>query len=238
MEIQTGANPNSSNYEKGRSAKIRYLVIHFTSNDGDTAINNVNYFKNNEALASAHYFVDENTIYKSVPEGDTAWHCGAKTYIHPECRNANSIGIEMCSRKKDGVFYILDQTIQNAIWLTRKLMDKYGISADHVVRHYDVTHKSCPEPMVRNVNLWKDFKNKIVGDDIDMATAAELEKRIAALENKMVYNYVDKNMPEWARDTVTRLVNKGILSGNENGELGLTYEMLKMFVINDRAGLY
>ena len=238
MDIQHGSIPNSRNYAKGRRADICYLVIHFTSNDGDTALNNVNYFKNNAVSDSAHYFVDENTIYSSVPELDTAWHCGAKTYIHPDCRNANSIGIEMCSRKKDGVFYIMDQTIQNTVWLTRMLMDKYGISAEHVVRHYDVTHKDCPEPMVRDENLWNDFKNRLQGDEFDMATAAELEKRIAALENKMVYNYVDQNMPEWARDTIQRMVEKGILSGNEKHELGLTDEMLTIFVVMDRAGMF
>ncbi|MFK7722688.1 hypothetical protein ACI3EW_00980 [Pilosibacter sp. HC1M1C21] len=30
-----------------------------------------------------------------------AWHCGASSDKHAECRNANSIGIEMCVRKKN-----------------------------------------------------------------------------------------------------------------------------------------
>ncbi len=57
-------------------------------------------------------------------------------------------------------------------------------------------------------------------------------------EEEMIYNYIDENMPEWARDTVKKLVNKGYLKGNENGELGLNDTMLKLLVINDRAGLY
>ena len=66
----------------------------------------------------------------------------------------------------------------------------------------------------------------------------ELEQRINRLENPMIYNYIDQNMPEWARETVQKLVDKGYLKGNDQGELGLTDEMLKLFVINDRAGLY
>ena len=45
-------------------------------------------------------------------------------------------------------------------------------------------------------------------------------------------------MPSWAVPTIEKLYNKGLLVGNENGELGLTDELLKILVINDRAGLY
>jgi N-acetylmuramoyl-L-alanine amidase len=54
----------------------------------------------------------------------------------------------------------------------------------------------------------------------------------------MVYAWMDSNMPEWARGTVQKLMDKGLLEGNEKGELGLTESDLKQFVINDRAGLY
>ena len=64
-----------------------------------------------------------------------------------------------------------------------------------------------------------------------------LADRITKLEQPMIYNYIDKNMPEWARPTVQKLVDKGILKGDENG-LHLTDSDLRQFVINDRAGLY
>ena len=57
-------------------------------------------------------------------------------------------------------------------------------------------------------------------------------------ETEMTYNYIDKNMPDWARATIQKLVNKGYLNGNEKGELGLNDTMLKVFVVNDRAGMY
>ena len=64
-----------------------------------------------------------------------------------------------------------------------------------------------------------------------------LADRITKLEQPMIYNYIDKNMPEWARPTMQKLVDKGILKGDENG-LHLTDSDLRQFVINDRAGLY
>lgn len=64
-----------------------------------------------------------------------------------------------------------------------------------------------------------------------------LQTTIDKLANPMIYNYIDKNMPEWARPTIQKLVDKGILQGDENG-LGLTYSDLRYLVWNDRAGLY
>ena len=89
---------HSGNYRRAARGKpdIRYLVIHFTANDGDTAKNNADYFARAEISTSAHYFVDENEVWQSVCDADIAWHCGTRgTYFHPYCRNANSIGIEL-----------------------------------------------------------------------------------------------------------------------------------------------
>ena len=54
----------------------------------------------------------------------------------------------------------------------------------------------------------------------------------------MIYDYMDNNMPEWAKPTIQKLMDKGVLVGDEEGRLGLTMDMIKVFVINDRAGLY
>jgi len=64
-----------------------------------------------------------------------------------------------------------------------------------------------------------------------------LTKKVDTLANKMIYNYVDKNMPEWARETVTKLCNKGYLKGTDTG-LNLDDNMLRTLVILDRAGIF
>ena len=33
----------------------------------------------------------------------------------------------------------------------------------------------------------------------------------------VVYNYIDENMPEWARKSVQKAVDKGVLSGTDEG---------------------
>lgn len=144
MKIKTNF-ANRGNYGISRSLNsIKYIVIHYTANDGDSDENNGIYFSNNIVEASAHYFVDSDSITQSVPDDFTAWHCGAITYKHPECRNSNSIGIEICDDIYNGVIYPSPRTIENAISLVELLMKKYSIPQENVIRHYDVTGKICP----------------------------------------------------------------------------------------------
>lgn len=158
---------NSSNYKKGRTATIQWIVVHYTANDGDTDAGNASYFARTPNLsASAHYFVDEDSVTQSVRDSDTAWHCGASTYYNG-CRNANSIGVEMCSDKVNGKYVITEQTVARTAELVRMLMQKYGIPVSRVCRHYDVTHKQCPEPWVRNPQLWEDFKKRLTQKEDD-----------------------------------------------------------------------
>ena len=226
MDINKDYPCKSSNYRKGRRDSIKYIVIHYVGATGG-ALDNVRYYASSDVGASAHYFVghtsENGAIYQSVAPENCAWHCGSETGIYySDCRNDSSIGIEMCCHKReDGTWYFDDITVQKAIELTHWLMKEYNISAENVIRHYDVTHKTCPAPFVVDEQKWIEFKNNLQSED-----------------KEMIYNYIDNNMPEWARPTIQKLVDKGFLRGNDKGELGLDDVMLKIFVVNDRAGLY
>ena len=154
VDVQKGAvkviqKPNitrkisSYNHESRSGQAIKYIVLHYTGNITDSAKANANYFYNGDRGASAHYFVDDTSIWQSVEDTNAAWHVG-KNYgsnnLFGKCTNKNSIGIEMCSTK--GV--IPTATQNNAIALTRYLMALYVVPLDNVVRHYDVCSKKCP----------------------------------------------------------------------------------------------
>ena len=159
---------NSANYTKGRNESIKFIVIHYTANDGDTAKGNCNYFAEFGRNASAHYFVDENNVYQSVPDRDIAWSVGASSYVHSVCRNSNSISVEMCSKKDlRGNFYIEDKTLSNAVELVKVLMKKYRVPSANVLRHYGVTGKKCPEPFVRDTAQWITFRKKLEEEGMD-----------------------------------------------------------------------
>lgn len=150
--------------------KDGYIVIHYVGALG-SAKANCEYFAGGNRGASAHYFVDhDGTIYQSVEDKNSAWHCGSNSgYKHPKCRNTNSIGIELCCRTTgnknvdDANWYFEDATVLAAIELTKELMKKYNIPADHVLRHYDVTGKTCPAPYVFNKgkHTWAEFQAAI-----------------------------------------------------------------------------
>lgn len=213
-----------SNYRAGRTQPVRYIVMHYTANNGDTAKNNCDYYHRVGGLqASAHYFCDEHGAMQSVRECDTAWHCGARAYWHPECRNANSIGIEMCSRKRaDGSYYIKPETVANAAALAREIMQRYGIDTDHVLRHYDVTGKRCPMPWVDDPAQWTAFKEMLKQNDNDEED-----------ENMVKYKTID-DVPEWYRSEVQELMDAGALKGTGNGAIDISEDVVRGAIIGMR----
>ena len=169
---------NKANYGAERTTnKIKYIVIHFTANDGDTDENNGKYFANNKVGASAHYFVDDDSVTQSVPDNCVAWSVGGNKYsncnttgggkYHKKCTNTNSLSIELCDDVKNGVIYPSAQTIANAIELTKAKMKEYGIPKENVIRHFDVTGKACPAywcgSTEKNAKWLSEFWNKLDG---------------------------------------------------------------------------
>jgi N-acetylmuramoyl-L-alanine amidase CwlA len=168
---------NKSNYGAKRStSSIKYIPIHYTGNDGDTDEANAKYFKNNIVKASAHYFVDDDSVTQSVPDDYIAYAVGGSKYsncattgggtLYGKCTNANSISVELCDTVKDGKVYPSDKTIENAVALVKTLMAKYNIPVENVIRHFDVNGKSCPAywcgDATKNALWFTAFRNKLV----------------------------------------------------------------------------
>ncbi len=144
--------------------EIKYIVIHYTagvkSTEG-TALNLAkNWYTSSSCSCSSDFVVDDESIvqYNGDIENQYTWHCGGAKYsnqggsLYNVCTNKNSIGIEICSTNSTGkittpndeYFYFTDKVVTVAVALVKFLMNKYGISADNVVRHYDSTGKLCP----------------------------------------------------------------------------------------------
>lgn len=161
---------NKANYGGKRNAgNIKYLVYHYTSNDGDSDEGNGKHFHNHIVKASAHYFVDDDSVTQSVPDNYVAYSVGGRCQsshhpLYKVCTNSNSISIEMCDCNKNGVVEITDKTLENAIELGKVLMKKYNISIDRVIRHYDVNGKACPNcnGLLNDAN-WNAFKSRLTG---------------------------------------------------------------------------
>lgn len=159
---------NRKNYGSKRSTSvIKYLVYHYTANDGDTDEANAKYFHNNVVKASAHRFVDDDSVTISVPDNYVAYHCGGGLQgskghkYYKICTNTNSIGIEMCDTIKNGKYEVSSKTRANAIALGKEIVKKYGIKKENVIRHFDVTGKNCPAYFVKDEAAWKKFRDEI-----------------------------------------------------------------------------
>ena len=205
MEINKLLTPY--NYSNGELSRIKYIVIHYVGALGGAEAN-CKYYASRYVGASAHYFVGfSGEIWQSVEDKNIAWHCGAKTYIHPECRNSNSIGIELCVRNKGSQsdtsrdWYFEDATVASAKQLTKQLMEQYAVTEDHVIRHYDVTGKICPNPYVYNhtSHTWDDFKDSLL-------SAAEVKSGWVEDENSWRFylgNTGDYVINAWYQDGET-----------------------------------
>lgn len=131
-----------------------------------------------------HYNIqrDGQIFMAANPKTAVVWQCGGGLQgsgghsFYKVCTNYNSIGIEcgVCytdKSAKDGdgdnnKWYFTEATQESLVYLVSKLMDDYNIGIDHVIRHYDVTGKICPNPYVKNNGLngnwtWDEFISNV-----------------------------------------------------------------------------
>lgn len=214
-----------------KASQIKYLVYHYTGNDGDTGGNNARYYRDNIVGASAHYFVDDDRVTRSVDDLLIAWAVGGKKWadtgktgggkLYGIVTNANSISIEMCDACRDGQLMATEATLELAAALGRELMAKYNIPIDRVVRHFDVTGKHCPAYFMEEA-AWAQFKERLVAPEEE--------------ETMKVYHYVAE-MPSWARQAATRAIQTGHIKLDASGACAVWECNLQPLVWMDRAGL-
>ncbi|MCQ2209638.1 MAG: N-acetylmuramoyl-L-alanine amidase [Paludibacteraceae bacterium] len=155
---------------KKTNREIKYIVLHYTagvSNKSEsTNLNICKYWDKSESKASADFVVDEDDIYQYNTDIKNyyTYHCGGSKYsykggarMYGKCTNTNSIGIEMCSFRKDGNakasaedegWEIGDNTLVLTKILVKYLMEAYNIPVENVITHFDVTGKLCPRPFL------------------------------------------------------------------------------------------
>lgn len=177
----------SNNLTAANNRKIEWIVLHYTAGFNSkqgSAQNIATYFNKPQTKASADFIVDDVEIvqFNPDPKNKYTWAVGGKKYTtlstslggkyYGQCTNANSISIEMCSRKvntasqsvTDDDWFLTDAVVDNAAKLTKYLMNLYNIDINHVIMHHMVTGKMCPQPWCKNelaLPQWYNFLNKI-----------------------------------------------------------------------------
>lgn len=173
-------------YGAARSLKsVKYIVIHNTGNDGDTAKGNASYFHRhgdgNERYAGAHFFVDQQgKVYQTIKLGYTAWAVGdglntkrdGAASLYGICKNSNSVSIELCDIVRKDPSADMIKATKKVI----KYIREYCPNATKICRHFDVTGKSCPERMTNHSDAGKKrWQNllKALGESGGHTTAAK-----------------------------------------------------------------
>lgn len=128
----------SPNYYPGRSQAITKIVIHWIVGDLESA--NI-VFQRPERQASAHYGVENNTVYQWVRESDVAWHAGPNA-------NPFSIGIENSAAPGRPAS---DATYNTLIALCSDICKRYGLNPDTAIEpHNKYMATQCPGTMDLN----------------------------------------------------------------------------------------
>lgn len=144
-------------YGSRHGQKIEWIVIHYPVAPGCTAKWCCDYYNRTNEKKSAHFAICDNDVQSIVPCNFAAYHCATSGCV-VKCTacNRNSIGIDLMDNKLskktmsvcDDDWYISEKTLSVAVGFIADLMCIYHIDIDHVVRHYDVTGKLCPRPLV------------------------------------------------------------------------------------------
>ena len=139
-----------------RSEKIRNIVIHYTANPGTSAAQNRSYFESlkdtKNTKASSHFIVGiQGEIIQCVPTWEYAYASND--------RNSDTVSIETCHVSKDGKY--TEETYGSLVHLTAWLCEKFGLTEEDVIRHYDVTGKICPKYFVDDEDAWITFKQDV-----------------------------------------------------------------------------
>lgn len=169
----------------------------------------------NEVYKSWHLTVSHDRILQHLPLTEQGYHAGDGEHGPG---NTSTIGIEIAENKD------YETAERNAVKLIVVLMRYYGLGASAMKPHrfYSQSRKLCPRRILLSESTWQEDWERF------------LKHRIQS--SFELYDIIE-SVPDWGKTTVEKLIAKGYLMG-DGGALGLTLDMIRIFVIHDRAGLY
>ena len=158
-------------------------------------------------------------------------------------RNIAMLGFRDRGIKDGSHLYVIKYTTARAVLVEVCFVDtesdakqykKVGASNIAAAICEGITGKKITDEEEISMSQYEELKNEIKQLT---ETVKILATELQDMKNPMIYNYIDENMPKWAREAVRKAVDKGILKGEDEG-LNLTYSDLRTIVREYRAGLY
>ena len=86
---------------------------------------------------------------------------------------------------------------------------------------------------------YNELKDLITAQAAKIADLQNINRQLVnVVQTTMIYDYVDNNMPDWARKAVQAAMYCGAIQGDEQGRLGLSYKDLRTICREYRCGMY
>lgn len=160
------------------------MVVHDTDTKGATAENERTYFNNNNVSASAHAFIDWNSIIETVPGTEVAWHAGPSA-------NHKFIGVELCVPANQDVNKF-NEVWNRAVWyFAYKFVNKLKINTvtkDNLMSHAEVSQKWHETDHTDPISYFKQFGKTV--DQFRSEVQNQINLMIGSVDMKKIVVYL------------------------------------------------
>ena len=202
--------PKGSKKRPGRAMTPKHLTIHSTANLKSSARD------------------ERSWLTNPGNDSSTGWHIAVdeREAIEaiPLCEmayhagdgsgpgNTQSVGLEICESGDR------EKTLENAMQVSAATLKRLGLNASALRQHHDWSGKNCPR-ILRDTGRWNEFCERV--------------------KKEMERQNPDNTPDAYARTAVEKAVAKGILRGDDRGNLSLHAPVTRqdLMVILERCGV-
>lgn len=169
------------------------VVIHETATPNATAEAEYRYFSSGYRGASAHYFVDYQSIIRTIPENEIAWHAG-------KTANQKFLSIEMCHFNDEARF---KETWNRTVWLVADMCRRYGWNPDNAIRSHAWVSRT-----------WRETDH-LDPENYFAAHGRSMEQFIADVKN-LLKGADNVSVPAWKAQVVNDALKAGLITQYHN----------------------
>jgi N-acetyl-anhydromuramyl-L-alanine amidase AmpD len=206
--IETNIQFRNALSERNTTSRI---VLHHSASNASTKYNDIHMWHLNNGWSGIgyHYVIhSDGGVYRGRPE----WARGSHAY-QDEKHEANSNGVGICLSGNFQLDNPTEAQMQSLTLLIHDIWTRYpGIP---VIGHKDVMPTACP------------------GENFPWAELNERLKEVGRVKYKTLHD-----VPDWGKPVIQKLLAKGSLKGDGDGNINISDDMLRTFIILEREGVF
>ncbi len=219
-----GTKYKADRYMTGGTGKILGITIHNTEGVADAeTYTRATYPNQNMGSARVHYYVDDKEAWQNLLDNEVGWHSGMGNY---STGNESYIAIEIIMN--GSAISDNNKARSNGALLCAILMKRHGLTISDVVTHsHWNSAKKCPLYLIDD---WGGFLKEVEEKYAMITEQDNIEALVSAPDN---------TPDAYAAKAVSKATSKGIIKGDESGNLMLHSAVSRqdLMVILERLGV-